>query len=129
SPDQPRLRCLKARIETARGFVLAGAGRATEAADAASRAFALAEKLARDDPSYNVDLACALALRTRVAPAEPGPPAPAVSALRPPVEAGFDNAYRLRHDDRLAPVRARSGFQELIRSVERRATGTGDPDH
>jgi serine/threonine-protein kinase len=127
-PDQPLIRCLKARIETARGFSLVGAGRATEAADAAARAVALAEDLAQDDPSYNIDLARALALRTRVAPADPGPPSAAVSALRRAVEAGFDNAYRLRHDDRLAPVRARSDFQELIRVVERRATGPGGPD-
>jgi tetratricopeptide (TPR) repeat protein len=118
TPDQPRLRSLRARIERARGFALAGAGKVDQAAAAASRAVDVAESLAREEPSYNYDLACARALQARLNPAAPGPPADAVKALRAVIQEGFDNAYKLEHDDRLAPLRSREDFQALVRLVK-----------
>ena len=69
--------------------------------DAAKRAVAIAEPLAVEDSSYAYDLACALALQSRLDPAAPGPPAAAVAALRKAVETGFDNAYKLEADELL----------------------------
>jgi hypothetical protein len=74
----------------------------------------IADPLAHDDSAYLFDLACARAQQARLDPSNPDPPATAVSALRLAVDAGFDNAYKLQHDDRLAPLRPREDFQALI---------------
>ena len=126
TPEQPRLRSLKATIELMRGSALAGAGKGREAAVAAERAIAIEEKLAAEDPSYSYDLACALALQARLNPSSPGPPSAAVAALRKAVEAGFDNAYKLGTDEHLAPIRARDDFRELVRLAKQNAV---TPDH
>ena len=76
SPEQPRLRSLKARIEVKRGSALAGAGGSGVAMDAAKRAVAIAERLAIEDPSYFYDLGCAWRSSpgsTRPHPARPRP--------------------------------------------------------
>jgi len=126
NPEQPRWRSLQARIETARGFTLAATGKPIEAKAAADRAVAVAEKLAREDSSYNYDLACALALQARLDPAAPGPPAAAVAALRGAVAYGFDNVYKLNHDEHLAPVRGRQDFQDVIHLVKKSSVTPGD---
>jgi hypothetical protein len=120
------LRSLRARIETARGFALAGAGQVAQAATAANRAIDVAEPLAREDPSYKYDLACARALQARLDPNASGPPADAIAALRAAIEGGFDNAYKLETDERLAPLRPREDFRALIRLVKDKAITTGD---
>jgi tetratricopeptide (TPR) repeat protein len=86
TPNQPRLRSLRARIEAARGFALAGTGQVAQATTAANRAVDVAEPLAREDPSYKYDLACARALQARLDPTAIGPPADAVAALRAAIE-------------------------------------------
>jgi tetratricopeptide (TPR) repeat protein len=122
APDHPRLRGLKARLETMRGTQLYRGGKTEEASAAASIAVAVAEKLAGEDPSYCYDLACALALKTRLSPNEPGPPAAAVAALRKAVEFGFDNVYKLKNDQQLTPIRSREDFQTLLHDTERRVS-------
>jgi hypothetical protein len=102
-------------------FALAGTGKAGEAKAAAERAVAIAEKLARADSSYSYDLACALALQVRLDPTTPGPAAAAVTALRGAVEYGFDNVYKLKNDEHLAPIRRREDFLALIQNIEKKA--------
>jgi len=126
TPEQPRLRSLKATIEMMRGSALAGAGKAGEAAAVAERAVAIEEKLAVEDPSYSYDLACALALQARLDPTAPGPPSAAVAALRKAVEAGFDNVYKLNHDEHLEPIRSRDDFQDVIHLVTKSSVTPGD---
>ncbi len=128
NPDRPRWRSLQARIETARGFALAGTDKAGEAKAAAERAVAIAEKLAREDSSYNYDLACALALQTRLEPAKPGPAEVAVVALRKAVEYGFDNAYKLENDDRLVPIRDRPDFKTLVQDARKQSAAPSRSD-
>ena len=126
TPEEPRLRSLKARIEMMRGSALAGAGKVEEAATAADRAVAILEKLAAEDRSYAYDLACALALQARLDPAAPGPPSAAVAALRKAVEAGFDNVYKLNHDEHLEPIRSREDFRRLVHDAEKNAAASAD---
>ena len=126
NPDRPRWRSLQARIETARGFTLAGAGKADEARAAAERAVAVAEKLAGEDSSYSYELACALALQARLDPSSSGPPAAAVAALRGAVAYGFDNVYKLNHDQYLDPIRSRDGFQDVIHLARKNSFAPGD---
>ncbi len=126
TPERPRLRGLKAKIAMMRGSALAGAGNAIEAAAAAKRAVTILEKLAAEDLSYSYGLACALALQARLDPAAPGPPLTAVAALKKAVEAGFDNLYRLNHDDRFEPIRSRDDFQDVIQLVKNKSVTAGD---
>jgi serine/threonine-protein kinase len=118
SPDLPVARSLAVRLETMRGDVLWQLGKSKEATAAAERAATIAEPLAGEDPAYLYDLACARALQARLDPSAPGPPRAAVKALQAAIERGFDNAYKLEHDDRLAPLRSREDFQTLIRLVK-----------
>src|SRR5262249_39176826 len=84
----------------------------------ASRPVSTPDPLARADPAYLFDLACADAFQARLDKSAAGPPAAAVKALQAAVKEGLDNAYKLEHDDRLAPLRSRKDFQELIRLVK-----------
>jgi tetratricopeptide (TPR) repeat protein len=115
SPELLRLRSLAVRLERMRGDVLKRLGKNQEAATAVEQAVTLAKPLARDDPAYLFDLACAHALQARLDPSASGPPEASIWALRTAVEHGFDNAYKLEHDDRLAPLRPREDFRALIR--------------
>ncbi len=126
TPEHPRLRCLKSRLETMRGALLYRAGKTAEAATAANDAVAAARKLAGEDSSYLYDLACALALEARLYPSEPGPAAAALDALRKAVEFGFDNVYKLKNDEHLAPVRQREDFQSLLDDTERRVRASAE---
>ncbi|MGO9470299.1 MAG: protein kinase domain-containing protein, partial [Isosphaeraceae bacterium] len=128
NPDRPRWRNLQARIETARGFTLAATGKPVEAKAAAERAVAVAEKLAREDSSYNYELACALALLARLDPSAPGPPAAAVAALRGAVAYGFDNVYKLSHDEHLEPIRSRADFHDVIHLLMKNSVTPGHSD-
>jgi hypothetical protein len=119
-------RSLAVRLEMMRGDVLRQLGKREEAAAATKQAIKLADPLSHDDPAYLFDLACAHALQARLDPAAPGPPMAAVKALQAAVNQGFDNAYKLEHDDRLAPLRDREDFRALIRLVkEKMAIPTG----
>jgi hypothetical protein len=129
SPENLRLRALKARTETARGFTLVLAGQAAGAANPAREAVAIAEEIARVDPSYDCDLARALALQAGLAPSEFDPPTAALRALRRAVDAGFDNPHKLETDAILAPLRSRPEFQALIRRLKNDpVTPTGPAD-
>ncbi len=110
-----------------RGSALSGAGKAGDAAAAAERAVAILEKLAAQDPSYSYDLACALALQARLDPTVPGPPSAAVAALKKAVETGFDNVYKLNHDEHLEPIRSRDDFQDVIHLVTKNSVTPGGP--
>ncbi len=127
TPEQPRLRNLKATIEMTRGSAFAGAGKAGEAAAAAERAVGILKKLADEDPSYSYDLACALALQTRLDRTAPGPPSVAVAALRKAVAYGFDNVYKLNHDEHLELIRSRDDFQDVIRLARKNSISPGNP--
>ena len=118
-PGNLRLQALESRIELERGTGLARDGKAALAAKAAERAIVAAEKLAAADPSYLYDLACALALKVRLDPAAPGPPAAAIAALRNAVEAGFDNVYKLESDPHLVPLHSFNEFRELVTRLKR----------
>jgi serine/threonine-protein kinase len=118
-----RLRSLEVRIETLRSEVLMRLGKIEEASTAARRAIHLADPLARDDPAYLFEAACAHALLARLGPAAPSPPSAAIAALRGAVEAGFDNIYKLENDDRLAPLRTRDDFRALMRLVKEKGRG------
>lgn len=63
----------------------------------------------------------ALALQAGFSPNEPRPAAAALDALRKAVEYGFDNVYKLKNDENLAPVRQRKDFQSLVDDTESRA--------
>jgi serine/threonine-protein kinase len=129
SPDSLVLRCLSVRLETMRGEVLRRLDKNEAAVAAAKQAFSIGEKLADEDSAYLFDLACAHALRARLDPSAPGPPAAAVTALRAAIAEGFDNAYKLQNDDRLAPLATRSDFQALVRLVkEKTAIPAGRSD-
>ena len=120
STGLPVLRCLEVRLDTLRGEVLQWLGKTEEAKAEAERAVTVAEPLASEESAYLFDLACARAQQARLDPSNPDPPAKAVSALRLAVHAGFDNAYKLQHDDRLAPLRSREDLRALIRIVKDR---------
>jgi serine/threonine-protein kinase len=117
-PDLLIFRCHAVRLETIRGEIFRQMGKHVEAAAAARRAVGVARGLARDDSAYLFDLACAEALHARLDPSAPGPPEAAVHALQAAVEQGFDNAYKLEHDDQLVPLRPREDFQALIGLVK-----------
>jgi hypothetical protein len=114
SPRLLLFRALAVRLETLRGEVLRRLNKNEEAVAAAKQAISIAEPLADYDPAYLYDLACAQALQTRLDPSAPGPPEAAVEALETAVKGGFDNAYKLETDDRLAPLRCRQDFRALI---------------
>ena len=124
TPGHRRLRCLKSRLETLRGTELHRAGKTAESTAAANTARAVAEQLAAEDPSYLYELVCALALRARLSPGDPGPPAAALAALRKAVEFGFDNVYKLKNDQHLAPIRHTEEFQTLLHDTERSASAS-----
>ena len=121
TPEHPRLRCLNSGLEMMRGGLLHRAGKTAEASAAAKDAVAIAGKLAGEDSAYLYDLACALALQAGFSPSEPGPAAAALDALRKAVECGFDNVYKLKNDENLAPVRQRKDFQSLVDDTERKS--------
>ncbi len=124
TPGHPRLRSRHSRLEIMRGTQLHRAGKTDQARKAANTAVAIAEKLAAEDPAYLYELACALALKAQLQPGEPGPPAAAVAALRKAVECGFDNIYKLKNSQQLAPIRHREDFQTLLRDTERRVSAS-----
>ncbi len=82
----------------------------------------LAQELLRQgqEPCYLYDLTCQLALASTL-PDQAGladPAGQAVQALREYIALGFDNAYKLRTDPALDPLRPRRDFQDLLRDLE-----------
>jgi serine/threonine-protein kinase len=151
-PHNLELRRQWALLLARRSAALAGVGRGTEAASAARQAIAMTEGLLRGDdqlrcppasplsawsflaeeiclqeqePCYLYDLACHLALASTL-PDNAGladPARRAVHALRDYIAAGFDNAYRLRTDPALAPLRNRQDFRRLAPYLAAKAGG------
>jgi tetratricopeptide (TPR) repeat protein len=118
SPRNLHLQALKIRLEVERGNLLDKSGKSAQALSAAQEAVALAETLAARDTSYLYDLACALALKSRLDPAAAGLPRAALTALREAVEAGFDNLYKLETDQHLLQIRSFDEFRKLIERVK-----------
>jgi serine/threonine-protein kinase len=112
-PENLRRRQGLARAFETHARVQARSGHKAEAEDAAARAVAIAEDLARKDTAYLYDLACMLSLRGVLAPSESDALA-AIAALRRAKEAGFENEYLLRTDPRLAELRSRPDFTASI---------------
>ena len=147
-PNDLELRRQWAVLLYRRGAALAGLGRGPEAVKAARQAIALTEgllrgenelrcppaspvsvwsffagELARQEPCYLYDLACQLSLASTL-PGNAGladPAGQAVLALRDLIASGLDNAYKLRADRALDPLRQRPDFQKLVRDLEARA--------
>jgi serine/threonine-protein kinase len=119
-PNLLLFRGLTVRLETMRGDVLRRLNQNEAAGAAAKQAISVAEPLAHDDPAYLYDLACAYALRTRLDPASPGPPASAMKVLKAAINEGFDNAYKLEMDDHLAPLRSRRDFRVLSEVLKKK---------
>jgi tetratricopeptide (TPR) repeat protein len=124
SPELLVLRSLDVRSEARRSEALRRLGKKREAAEAAERAVINAEPLAREDSAYLFDLACARALQARLDPTSSAL-LMAVKALQAAVDQGFDNAYKLEHDDRLAPLRSRDDFRALVQRVKERVAKAG----
>ena len=80
------------------------AGKAAEAKTAAERAVAIAEKLAAKTRPTTTTWPAPWPSRPGSTVAKPGPAAAAVAALRKAVEYGFDNVYKLKNDEHLAPT-------------------------
>jgi eukaryotic-like serine/threonine-protein kinase len=149
-PPAADLRLL-ARLLGLRAAALAATGQAESAREALDRALLLTEDLVRGngnfpvppwswssawsavaqqlvpqqdpEPCHLYDRACYLALASTL----PGNDrigdrgGQAVQALRTYASAGFDNAYQLRTDPRLAPLRGREDFRKLVQDLESRA--------
>jgi hypothetical protein len=149
-PEDSKLPRLSALLLAQKAAALKGLGRAPEGAAAIQQAIEmtnglahgggqvrcppmssapawsfLAEELYWQEPCYLYDLACQLALASTF----PGdasladPAGRAVRALGDYVASGFDNAYKLRTDPALEPLRKRDDFQKLLRDVEVRNQG------
>jgi hypothetical protein len=72
------------------------------------------------EPCYLYDLAHYLALASTF-PDKAGIPDAAERAVRALLQfivSGFDNPYKLTHDDRLVPIRDRADFQDMVRHLE-----------
>jgi len=99
---------------------LAKLGKPAEAAKSLRQAIEITEDLCKQEPCYLDDLAHHLTLASTL-PGGAGVSNPAdraVKALRGFIASGFDNAYKLRHDARLEPLRKRDDFQKLVRELE-----------
>ena len=120
TPNHHQLLSQKARLETARATALVQLGKGAEAVIAAERAVSIAAKLAGETACCFYDLACALAGKTRLSPTDPRPAAAAVAALRKALDFGFDNVYKLKNDEYLAPIRGRDDFKALLHDTEKK---------
>jgi tetratricopeptide (TPR) repeat protein/tRNA A-37 threonylcarbamoyl transferase component Bud32 len=145
-PEDLELRRQWALLLTHRSAALAGVGRGPEAAKAVRQAITITEgllrgvdlrcpptsglavwsfiagELCRQEPCYLDDLACQLALASTL-PGKAGladPASQAVQALRDHIAHGFDNAYKVRTDPALAPLRRRPDFQKLLGDLQAR---------
>ena len=88
---------------------------------------ALAGELCRpaSEPRHLHDLACHLALASTLPEAGiPNAAERAMQALRDLAASGFDNPPLLREDGRLAPLRDREDYQDLLRRLQVRAGET-----
>jgi hypothetical protein len=84
------------------------------------------------EPCYQHDRARHLALASTLPGAGvPDPAGQAVQALRDLAASGFDHADQLRRDERLAPLRGRQDFKDLLDQLQAqaaaRAAALGQP--
>jgi tetratricopeptide (TPR) repeat protein len=102
-------------------------GDAVAALHSAQKAVSLVEgKLVRGESAYLYDLACHQALCSSLANhGKSGPAAEVdqsaaagVEALQRAIAAGYEDVYKLKTDEALAPLRARAGFQKLLHDLE-----------
>jgi tetratricopeptide (TPR) repeat protein len=148
-PPSLQFRSQWAELLAHKGAALAATGRATAAGEVVARAVAISEEMARGkgcylcppwswpsvwsavavelcrqdpEPWQLYDLARHLALASTLPEAGiPDPASRAVRVLRDLAASGFDNPYVLRSDERLAPLRDRPDFQDLLRQMRARA--------
>src|SRR5262249_382500 len=92
-----------------RARVQSRSGRATLARASADHAVSIAQGLVDADVAYWYDLACALALRARLASSNEDAEA-SLNALRAALGNAFDNRPLLEAAPRLDGVRSRAGF-------------------
>jgi hypothetical protein len=132
-----------------KGAALAATDRGAPAGEPVARAVALSEEIAggkrcylcppwswpsvwsavawelfrhQPEPCHLFDLARHLALASTLPGAGiPDPANRAVRALRHLAASGFDNPHKLRSDERLAPLRGRQDFQDLLRRLHAQA--------
>ncbi|MFO0960752.1 MAG: hypothetical protein U0800_25500 [Isosphaeraceae bacterium] len=101
---------------------LAMQGRADEAVLAVGRAVAIVEPLTESEPCYLDDLARHLALASTLPDSAgiAGAADRAVESIRRWIAEGFDNPYKLEHDERLSPLRDREDFRAMVRELRER---------
>ena len=101
-------------------------GDAVSALRSAKKAVSLVEGLVRGESAYLYDLACHQALCSSLAnPGKSGPAGEAdrhaaagVEALQRAIAAGYEDIYKLKTDNALAPLRTRADFQKLLQDLE-----------
>jgi tetratricopeptide (TPR) repeat protein len=145
-PPSLQLRSQWAELLAHQGAALAATGRAAAGGEVVARAAAISEEIVRGQGCYPCppwswpsvwsavavelcrqdpepcqlhDLARHLALASTLPGAGiPEPASRAVRALRDLAASGFDNPHMLRNDERLAPLRDRPDFQDLLHQMQ-----------
>ena len=114
------LRQVLAELLARKGDALARLGKSADAAKAIRQAIEIVEDLCKQEPCYLYDLAHHLALASTLPDSAGIDHAAdrAIKALRDSIASGFDNPYKLQHDDRLAPLRKRDDFPKLVKELE-----------
>jgi tetratricopeptide (TPR) repeat protein len=148
-PPSLKLRSLWAELLAHKGAALAATGQGAAASEVVARAVVLSEEIAggkccyfcppwswpsvwsavswelfrqQPEPCYLLDLAHHQALASTMPQASiPDPGARAVQALRRLAAAGFDNPHKLQSDERLASLRRRQDFHDLLRQLHAQA--------
>jgi len=129
-PDSPQpskvdsrnyfLRQVLAELLARKGEAVARTGKAMDAGQAIRQAIEIVEDLCKQEPCYLEDLARQLTLASTFPDNASVDHAGdrAIKALHDYIASGFDNPYKLRHDERLAPLRGRADFQAMVRELE-----------
>ncbi|MFO0959414.1 MAG: hypothetical protein U0800_18600 [Isosphaeraceae bacterium] len=113
------LRRVLAEILARKAEALAALGRTDEAAAAVKRSIGVVETLVEAEPCYLYPLARYLALASTMPEGAGIPDAAdrAMAALGQFLAGGFDNPYKLEHDERLEPLRDRDDFRAMVREL------------
>ena len=144
-PPSVRFRSQWAELLSRKGAALAATGRAAAAGEVVASAVAFDEEIVRgkfchlcppwswpcvwsavavelcqqgSEPCHLYDLACHLALASTLSGTGiPDPAGRAVRILRDLASSDFDNTNEFQRDERLAPLRDRPDFQDLLRRL------------
>ncbi len=118
-----------AELLARKGEALARTGKGADAGLAIRQAIEIIEDLCKQEPCYLDDLAHHLTLASTF-PCGAGVDHAgdrAIKALRDYIASGFDNPYKLRHDERLAALRGRDDFQAMVRELEAKVKEAKQP--